>query len=104
MFTRGIYRTPAHSGHDGSAYAERLESGDRILLYTEGVTEGRAADGSQFGIDRLSDFVIRYSPSGTPAPEMFRRLNRTITEFQHGRLSDDATIVLLEWMPDPLLQ
>ena len=82
---------------------ERLEPGDRMLLYTDGVTEGRAADGSRFGVDRLSDFVIRHSHSGTPAPEMLRRLNWTITEFQHGQLSDDATIVLIEWMPDPPL-
>ena len=35
---------------------------------------------------------------------MLRRLTRTITEYQHGRLSYDATIVLIEWMPsDPLL-
>jgi hypothetical protein len=26
-------------------------------------------------------------------------VTRTITEYQHGRLSDDATIVLIEWMP-----
>jgi hypothetical protein len=25
------------------------------------------------------------------------------SEYQHGRLSDDATIVLLEWRPGPLL-
>jgi serine phosphatase RsbU (regulator of sigma subunit) len=86
------------------AYTERLEPGERMLVDTDGVTEGRAADGSRFGIDLLSDFVIRHSHSGTPAPEMLRRLTRTITEYQHGRLSDDATIALIEWMPpDPLL-
>jgi hypothetical protein len=26
-------------------------------------------------------------------------VTRTITEYQHGRLSDDAAIVLIEWMP-----
>jgi serine phosphatase RsbU (regulator of sigma subunit) len=79
---------------------ERLEPGDRVLLYTDGVTEGRAADGTPFGTERLSDFVIRHSNAETPAPETLRRLNRAITDYQHGRLTDDATIVLLEWMPD----
>jgi hypothetical protein len=90
-----------HQGEAGApVHTERLEPRDRLLLYTDGVTEGRAPDGTAFGEQRLSDFVIRHSNDGTPAPEALRRLNRAITEYQHGRLSDDATIVMLEWMPD----
>jgi hypothetical protein len=99
---RSIYRTLSHSDDGLPVYTEQLEPGDRMLLHADGVTEGHAADGSRFGIDLLSDFVIRHSRSGTPAPEMLRRLTRTITEYQHGRLSDDATIVLIEWMPSPV--
>jgi hypothetical protein len=101
-------RSSSSSGGGGDAagaapvpvYTERLEPGDRLLLYTDGVTEGRAADGTQFGLDRLSDFIIRHSNSGLTAPETLRRLNHAIIEYQNGRLSDDATIVLIEWMPD----
>jgi hypothetical protein len=88
---------------DGDAtpvYTERLEPGDRVLLYTDGVTEGRSADGTPFGLDRLSDFIIRHSNDGIPAPETMRRLNHAISEYQRGRLQDDATIVLVEWLPD----
>ena len=89
---------------DGSppapVYTEQLEAGDRVLLYTDGVTDGRAADGTPFGVDRFSDFIIRNSNEGTPVPETLRRLNQAITEYQTGRLYDDATIVLIEWMPD----
>jgi len=81
-------------------HTERLEAGDRVLLYTDGITEGRAADGSQFGLERLIDFIIRHSHDGTPAPEMIRRLHHAISDYQHGTLLDDATIVMLEWMPD----
>src|SRR5580704_15100273 len=81
-------------------HTERLEAGDRILLYTDGITDGRAADGSPFGVERLIDFIIRHGHDGTPAPEMIRRLHHAISDYQHGRLTDDATIVMLEWMPD----
>jgi hypothetical protein len=77
---------------------EKLEPGDRVLFYTDGVTEGRAADGTPFGLERLSDFIIRHS-AGLPAPETMRRLNRAIVDYQHGRLQDDATAVLVEWQP-----
>jgi serine phosphatase RsbU (regulator of sigma subunit) len=79
---------------------ERLEPGDRVLLYTDGVTEGRAADGTPFGLERLADFVIRHSSAGLPAPETMRRLNHAILDYQQGRLRDDATAVLIEWQPE----
>jgi hypothetical protein len=90
---RSIYRTLPGSDDGLPACTEQLEPGDRMLLYTDGVTEGRAADGSRFGIDLLSDFIIHHSHAGTPAPEMLRRLTRTITEYQHGRLSDERPIL-----------
>jgi hypothetical protein len=92
-------REPSRSA-SGAPFAERLEPGDRVLLYTDGVTEGRAPDGTRFGVDRLSDFIIRHSNAGITAPETLRRLNHVIVEYQHGRLSDDATIVMIEWLPD----
>jgi serine phosphatase RsbU (regulator of sigma subunit) len=86
-----VRRQPVHT--------EQLQPGDRILLYTDGVVEGRADDGSQFGLERFSDLIIRNCAAGLPAPETLRRLNRAIVDYQHGQLSDDATTVLLEWMP-----
>jgi serine phosphatase RsbU (regulator of sigma subunit) len=88
---------PGPGGPPPPPYSEQLQRGDRILLYTDGVTEGRGADGSQFGLDRLSDFVIRATATGLPTPEVLRRLDRVILDFQDNRLSDDATIVLLDW-------
>lgn len=81
-------------------YTEKLQPGDRLLLYTDGVTEGRAADGTPFGLDRLADFIIRYGSALLPAPETMRRLNHAILGYQRGRLRDDATVVLVEWQPD----
>jgi hypothetical protein len=79
---------------------ERLEPGDRVLLYTDGVTDGWAADGTPFGLERLSDFIIRHSHDGVPLPETLRRLNHAITDHQRGHLRDDATLVVVEWQPD----
>jgi hypothetical protein len=88
------------AGGAGPVYTEQLQPGDRILLYTDGITDGRSADGTPFGLDRLSDYVIRHSNAGISAHETLRQLNHTILEYQNERLSDDATIVLIEWMPD----
>ncbi len=79
---------------------ERLEPGDRLLIYTDGVTEARDAAGEFFGTERLVRFVTRHTASGQPAAETLRRLNRTILAHQNGALQDDATTVLVEWHTD----
>ena len=76
---------------------EQLEPGDRVLLYTDGVTEARSADGEFFGVDRLGDFAGRESASGAAAPEMLRRLTQAVLTHQEGQLQDDATLLLVEW-------
>lgn len=78
----------------------RLEPGDRLLVHSDGVTEGRDADGDPFGEDRLVDTVTRAMADGLPAPEALRRLVRRITAHQNDRLQDDATVLLTAWHPD----
>jgi Stage II sporulation protein E (SpoIIE) len=76
---------------------ERLQPGDRVLLYTDGVTDARSPDGEFFGIDRLIDLLTRNLASGLPAPEVMRRIVRSLLEHQQGQLVDDATLLLVEW-------
>ena len=84
--------------------SEQLEPGDRVLLHTDGVTEARAPDGTFFGDQRLTDLIIRNLAAGLPAPETMRRVVRALLEHQQGNLSDDASLVLVQWQAnlDPL--
>jgi len=76
---------------------EHLQPGDRVLFYTDGVVEARAPGGDFFGAERLGDLVIRNVAGGLPAPETMRRVVRELLKHQAGQLSDDATLLLLEW-------
>ncbi|MFJ7955678.1 PP2C family protein-serine/threonine phosphatase [Streptomyces sp. NPDC096319] len=76
-----------------------LQPGDRLLLFTDGVTDARSSAGELFGEQRLTDAVVRALTDGLPAPEALRRLIHQILVHQDQRLSDDATILLVEWHP-----
>jgi serine phosphatase RsbU (regulator of sigma subunit) len=76
----------------------RLEPGDRLLLYTDGITEARSPDGEFFGEQRLADFISAAVAAGQPAPETVRRLMRQVLDHQADQLQDDASIVVLEWL------
>ena len=75
----------------------RLEPGDRLLLYTDGITEARSPDGEFFGEQRLADFIATAVAAGAPAPETVRQLMRHVLTHQGDQLQDDASIVILEW-------
>jgi hypothetical protein len=83
---------------------EELEPGDRLLLYTDGVTEARTPDGDLFRLHRLADLTERHAAAGLPAPETLRRLAHTIVAHQGGPPRDDATLMLLEWATDAPLR
>jgi hypothetical protein len=78
-----------------------LEPGDSVLLYTDGVVEGRAGDGQEFGAARLGDLLEREAASERPIDEIVRRLVRAVLDHQSGRLRDDATVVMLQWAGPP---
>ncbi|MEU8962810.1 MULTISPECIES: PP2C family protein-serine/threonine phosphatase [unclassified Streptomyces] len=76
-----------------------LEPGDRVLLYTDGVTEARTPGGGEYGMDRFTDSIILATASGEPPAESLRRLIHAILDSEDSDLRDDATMLLIEWWP-----
>ena len=87
---------PFGIGACSASFQEQLEPGDRVLLYTDGVTEARAASGRPFELEVLVNMVGR-TASDDPPPETMRRLMHAIEEHNDGPMRDDATVVMIEW-------
>ncbi|MGH9265632.1 MAG: PP2C family protein-serine/threonine phosphatase, partial [Acidimicrobiales bacterium] len=77
----------------------RLQPGDRVLFYSDGVVEARPHGGDQFGVERLIDDAEEFLGNTLSVAEVLRRLVRRLREHRGGELEDDATLVFLEWQP-----
>ncbi len=77
---------------------EQLEPGDRVVFHTDGITEARGPGDREFGLVRFVDFLVRHHADGLPVPETLRGLVHAVLDHHGGRLRDDATVLLCEWL------
>jgi phosphoserine phosphatase RsbU/P len=70
-----------------------LAPGDRLVLFTDGLTEARSASDEEFGEQRLLDAALTHR--GCSAPALQARLADAVAAFTGGHLQDDATLMVL---------
>lgn len=68
----------------------QINSGDKILFYTDGVTEARDYSGREFGIEKLVD-IIKTNPE-----EMLKTIEQKVFKHSFGEITDDFALLLLE--------
>jgi sigma-B regulation protein RsbU (phosphoserine phosphatase) len=68
-----------------------LGAGDRLLLYTDGITECRNAEGEEFGPERLSRVVHRWPDRNAAA--LADGVLSAAAQFCNGNFEDDLTVV-----------
>jgi serine phosphatase RsbU (regulator of sigma subunit) len=73
----------------------QLQSGDLVLLVTDGFFEWENDRGEQFGVPRMED-VIRASRDSA-SEEIIKRLYQAVTTFSNGtKQQDDLTAVVIK--------
>ncbi len=81
----------------GQTYPEetiQLASQDLLVMYTDGVTEAKAGDGSMFGIERLKQLIEQNSSLG--AHDLFMKIQAGIRAFiGDAPPFDDLTLVVI---------
>ncbi len=73
--------------------AVTIEPGDRIVLYTDGITEAEGADRGLFGEDRLLDAVRDSAPGD--AGTIQRALLAAVSAHCGAEFQDDATVLVI---------
>jgi len=72
----------------------RLDPGDRLLVYTDGLTEARSPTGEEFGEERLRR-AIAGTPAGASGSSLVDNVLARVHAFSAGRREDDQTILVI---------
>lgn len=72
----------------------KLQSGDCLVLFTDGVTEARSASGGEFGENRLQQLLTR--DHKLRAGELRDQIMEAVNEFSEGEVYDDATLMVVK--------
>ena len=76
---------------------DQLQPEDQVLFLTDGVLEARSPSGDLFGLERLVDLLARNIADNLSPSESMRRVGRALLEHKEAQLTDDATMLLVEW-------
>jgi len=69
-----------------------IAPGDRLVLYTDGMTEGRNAAGEEFGEERMAESAVAHR--ALPAEAMLAAILNDVGTFNGNAYEDDATLIV----------
>jgi sigma-B regulation protein RsbU (phosphoserine phosphatase) len=76
-----------------------LEPGQAVLVFTDGLLEAKAPDGSFFGSERA--LAVARASQGQTAAAMARALCQAVGDFSGDRpQGDDITVVVIQARPE----
>lgn len=84
---------PITSLFDNIEYTDsevELETGDELILYTDGITEAKNRNGEEYGFERLSEIVEQRHEKPIQA------IKKSVDDFIYYELEDDFTILRLK--------
>lgn len=95
LFCEGIYPMglKSYEGEHIPVEEIRLQSGDQLLFYTDGLIERFDCDGEMYGIERLSEKLAQVQAD--TAEEKLQRIYTDVASFVAGRPADDDQTLLL---------
>ncbi|MCK5852413.1 SpoIIE family protein phosphatase [bacterium] len=93
----GISGSPALGAIPNVAFntgTYKLETGNKLVLYTDGVTEAHSPDKELFGEERLFEILKREADKSPE--ELYDIIIKELNDFQAGENFDDVTLLILE--------
>ena len=79
------------SNGDYSDISADLKTGELVLMYTDGISESRNAEGEAFGSGKLKDAIAE----AAKLPHPMRHLKEEFTKFTDGNFEDDISLITI---------
>jgi len=107
LYVNGEVRRAGYPGRAVGVFDEprltdqesRLNPGDALVLFTDGVTEARSPGGGFFGEERLA--ALLRSSTGLAAPSLAARIESAVLDFHEDGERDDIAILVLRIPAQP---
>ena len=93
----GVHGGAGSPLHDATydEWSVRLDPGDILLFYSDGITEASNRDGKFFGGDRLKSLLA--ANTHLSSTELADRILEEVQEYtQGGAITDDRTLVVMK--------
>jgi sigma-B regulation protein RsbU (phosphoserine phosphatase) len=71
----------------------QLRPGDRLVMFTDGISELKDDTEEEFGEERLEQLIVRHREAG--AAGLKDRILEAVSDFSNGTFQDDVTIVVV---------
>ena len=72
----------------------KLESGDALVVFTDGISESWGPDGEEFGEERLGELIKKKAKLS--APDLMETIQKEVDSYAPGRATDDRTLIVIK--------
>lgn len=73
-----------------------MSEGDFVILYSDGIIEGKNDEGERFEISRLLKIIEKHAPIASTAEDLFRHISTELTRFLGDTVQlDDITLMVI---------
>lgn len=72
------------------------DTGDFVLLYSDGIIEARNTSGEEFGLKRLKEAIEKFAPASKTSQELFTLISTEFGKFVENQVqNDDITLMVI---------
>ena len=73
----------------------RLNDGDIVVFYTDGITEAPNSENEMFGVERITELLVQHQDQ--PASVIAEKIESSVVDFEgKERQFDDLTLIILK--------
>lgn len=91
----GIVRNDSFSKFISNPEVIKYQTGDFMVLYTDGIIEARNEEGEEFGYERFEEIIMKHKKAGSK--DLAAHIVQAARDFTHSDIEDDYTVLVIRF-------